>query len=85
MTHALKCNPPFFGHIVDGKKTFEVRKHDRPFKVGDALLLQEFGSNGYTGKEWSGEISYIMDTPDYCKKGFVIMGIADRNIIHIGD
>lgn len=82
MTHALKTVPPFFKDIVEGKKTFEVRKHDRLFKVGDRLLLQEFHGDKYTGQEWNGEITYILDSSDYCKKGFVIMGIREMNIHH---
>ena len=80
MTHALKTVPPFFKDVVEGKKTFEVRKNDRLFKVGDKLLLQEFHGDKYTGQEWEGHITYILDSSDFCKKGFVIMGISDANI-----
>lgn len=80
MTHALKTIPPFFKDIVEGKKTFEIRKNDRLFKVGDRLLLQEYipDPGKYTGQEWDGEITYILDNPDYCKKGYVVMGIRER-------
>lgn len=81
MTHALKTVPPFFKDVVDGKKTFEVRKNDRLFKVGDKLLLQEFHGDKYTGQEWEGHITYILDSSDFCKKGFVIMGISDAGIL----
>ena len=52
MTHALKTEIVFFKDIVSGTKTFEVRKYDRPFKLGDALLLQEWDAEVkvYTGK-----------------------------------
>lgn len=78
MTHALKIVPPFFKDIVEGEKTFEVRRNDRLFKVGDSLLLQEFHGEKYTGQEWEGVITYILDSPHYCKKGFVIMGIKEK-------
>lgn len=78
-THALKTLPGFFSDIVKGTKTFEVRKNDRNFKMGDKLLLQEFlPDKGYTGEEWEGEITYLLNHPDYCKKGFVIMGIKEK-------
>ncbi len=52
MTHALKTNPPYFDEVVNGNKTFELRKFDRPFAVNDTLLLQEYTpESGYTGKE----------------------------------
>lgn len=87
MTHALKTDPGFFKSIVKGDKTFDVRKHDRPFKVGDKLLLQEFNqeTEKYSGEEWHGEIVYILDSSDYCKKNFVILGIHENGQIHSQD
>ena len=79
MTQAIKCHPPFFAAIVSGEKTFEVRKNDRNYKSGDKLLIQEYHpENGYTGKEWEGIITYLLDHPDYCKKGFVVFGIKPK-------
>jgi hypothetical protein len=79
MTHALKTIPAFFADIASGKKQFEVRKNDRNFKAGDKILLQEYDpEKGYTGQEWEGSITYLMDNPDYCKKGFVIFSIKER-------
>ena len=63
MTHALKTEPPFFKHVVEGSKLFEIRKNDRLFKVGDKILLQEYipEASKYTGQEWEGSITYILD------------------------
>jgi ASC-1-like (ASCH) protein len=75
MTHALKTLIVYYQHVVSGIKTFEVRLMDRPFKVGDKLLLQEFNSENldYTGSESEYRITYIMTsemhkavTPGYC-------------------
>jgi hypothetical protein len=44
-TITLKCNREFFGYILDGTKTFEMRKDDRGFKVGDRLLLKEWDTS----------------------------------------
>jgi hypothetical protein len=81
MTHALKTEGIFFKAIVEGTKTFDVRKNDRTFKVGDRLLLQEYHKQDekYTGNEWNGEIVYILDSTDYCKKNFVILGIKEKD------
>lgn len=35
MIHQLKCDSKFFEDVASGKKTFEVRKNDRDFFVGD--------------------------------------------------
>ena len=42
MCHELKCLPIYFEPLKNGLKTFEVRKKDRPFKVGDLLAINEF-------------------------------------------
>lgn len=80
MTHALKTEPVWFADIVKGIKTFEVRKYDRPFKIGDAILLQEYDPEAgiYTGKEWSGSITYLLDDPLFVKKGFCVLGIKEK-------
>ena len=80
MTHALKTEEVFFKDVVKGDKTFEVRKFDRPFKVGDALLLQEYNveKKAYTGNEWNGSIVYLLDDPAYVKKGYCVLGIKEQ-------
>lgn len=77
MLHALKTEPKYFKQIVEGNKTFEVRKMDRPFLDGDELILQEFNPElkVYTGQEWRGEITYILADERFCKKNHCIMGI----------
>lgn len=40
--HDLKCWPGSFEAIMHGEKTFEYRKNDRDFQVGDVLILHEF-------------------------------------------
>lgn len=53
--HELKTWPQYFHAIKEGIKTFEVRKADRDFNVGDILLLREFipckTCNG-SGRQW---------------------------------
>ena len=39
--HALKVARPYFDALLDGSKTFEVRKNDRAFQMGDELILWE--------------------------------------------
>lgn len=79
MIHELKVDRKYFISIAQGKKTFEVRKNDRDFQIGDFLALNETektpGGVNYTGDAVLAIVKYILDTPDYCKDGFVIMGI----------
>ena len=74
MVHELKILPQYFEKVLDGSKTFELRKDDRGFEVGDILILKEFRQGlidctqsepiviqerGYTGRKIEKEISYI--------------------------
>lgn len=63
-THELKVEPPHFDALMDGSKTFEVRKNDRGFQAGDALKLWDFdpgrcGTGGRRCKPGSGCPAYI--------------------------
>jgi len=80
MLHALKSEIGYFAAVMSGEKTFEVRKYDRPFKVDDELVLQEFDpkEKAYTGREWFGRITHLMDTERFCKKGFCILSIKSK-------
>lgn len=62
MTHALKTLPEYYRAVESGEKPFEVRKNDRPFNVGDTVLLQEYDADKtlYTGREMTRKISYIL-------------------------
>ena len=76
--HELKTWTSFFDAVLDGTKTFEVRRNDRGFKVGDRLDLMEFSpeSNSYTGRHCHRFISYILDAnPFLDMKDMVILGI----------
>lgn len=76
MIHALKTLPEYFEAVKGESKTFEIRKGDRPFWVGDFLALNEWDDEAYTGRALIVEITYILDNPDYCKEGFVALGIS---------
>lgn len=82
MTHALKTWPEYYKAVASGDKNFEVRRNDRPFKVGDNLLLQEWNpeSQEYTGREITREIIYIL--PGQNKFGmysdFCVMGLKTQ-------
>ena len=75
MIHDLKILPEYFVEVVRGNKTFEVRKDDRPFNVGDELILYEVNCGRYTGRNIKVIITYILRNPDYCKEGYCILGI----------
>jgi Domain of unknown function (DUF3850) len=63
--HDLKSWPDYFSAVADGRKTFEVRKDDRDFIVGDYLRLREWDpqTKAYTGREVERKITYIFSGP----------------------
>lgn len=75
MIHELKIKPDYFADVVSGKKTFEVRKADRPFKVGDLLALNEFENQSYTGASCLVYIDYILNDKEFLKSDYVVMSI----------
>lgn len=82
MTHALKCWPEYYEAIEMGEKTFDLRKDDRPYKVSDTVLMQEWDNEQgvYTGKEGAYIITYILrDVPKFgLKSGYAILGIKEK-------
>ncbi|EAE4583199.1 DUF3850 domain-containing protein [Listeria monocytogenes] len=72
-THELKILSEYFWDIAEGRKTFEIRKNDRDFHVGDTLILREW-VNEYSGANISVEVVYMTDYEQ--KYGFVVLGIV---------
>jgi hypothetical protein len=77
--HELKTIKPFFNQVYIGMKTFEVRKNDRDFKIGDVLHLKEYYDGNYSGYELLARIIYILNDELYVKEGYVILGIEVIN------
>lgn len=73
--HHLKIQPEYFDSVSKGIKSFEIRKNDRNYKVGDVLLLQEYipSETKFTGRVLDRKITYITDYAQL--EGYVVMGI----------
>jgi uncharacterized protein YqfB (UPF0267 family) len=76
-THELKCWPSYFEDIIGGRKTFEIRKNDRKFHIGDVLRLKEYDlfKESYTGRQCDVRVIYMFDDDRFLQKGYVCMGI----------
>lgn len=78
MIHRLKTVEPYFSEVRAGNKTFEVRKADRDFNVGDTLeLVQYFPETDSYGDVDVREITYILADPPYVPEGYVILAIKE--------
>lgn len=88
MLHELKIKPEYYDAVANGIKTFEIRKNDRNYAVGDTLRLREFDKDDmyqvkwathseYTGKECFAAITYIFDLKNLIpiEDDYVILGI----------
>jgi hypothetical protein len=77
-THKLKTWTEYFKKVVSGEKTFEIRKNDRDFQIGDTVILEEWNAHsGYTGKSFTFEISYLLqDYEPALNSEYVVMGFA---------
>lgn len=78
MTHTLKTWPEPFKAVCEGYKTFEIRKDDRNFELGDSLILQEWNPDfeTYTGKEIHVRITFIGRGEPY-PEGYACMAIKE--------
>lgn len=81
MTHELKTWPWFFEATKERRKTFELRKDDRGFKLGDELVLREWDPDleAYTGEKLRFLITYVMgvfEAPAGLETGYVILGLG---------
>ncbi|PEA54520.1 RNA-binding protein [Bacillus pseudomycoides] len=63
MLHNLKINKEFFLPVLEQIKTFEIRKNDRDFHIGDKVVLNEWDDEKkqHTGRKVNVEITYITD------------------------
>jgi hypothetical protein len=60
--HRVKSWPEFFGPVFTGKKSFELRRNDRDYLVGEWITMQEYEprDRSYTGREVTKQITYVL-------------------------
>jgi Domain of unknown function (DUF3850) len=80
--HQLKTVEPYFSAVKSGVKTFEVRKFDRDFQVGDFLMLTLYDpKTNQLGGSVIKRITYMLTDKPYVPDGYVILGIVDDEIV----
>ena len=96
--HVLKVVAPYFEALLDGSKTFEVRRNDRGFQRGDRLILWEYdpspgGWRNYhpahcravtaeVGFVYSGDPRFTHGGTDALSPGYVVMALV--NVAPVG-
>ena len=80
--HKLKLNSYYYNDSASGIKTFEIRRNDREYRVGDILELREWvwsaldGKGAYTGEVHWKIVTYILNDVEYLCDGYVCLGVA---------
>lgn len=77
-THKLKTWPEVFDPLLTRAKSFEVRRDDRDYMVGDLLVLEEWDPavGGYTGRSMKALVTYLLPGGRFgVEVGFVVMSI----------
>lgn len=75
--HELKTVAPYFHEVWAGDKTFELRRNDRGFEVGDFLILKHWKTDDseYSGMWILAKITSVLEGFDGIHKGFCVQSI----------
>jgi hypothetical protein len=77
--HVLKVDFKYANAILNGKKSFEVRKNDRNFMVGDEIVFKVLIDKGsYVGAEAAHPLNGIVYRIDYVLNNFE--GLAQKYV-----
>ena len=71
MKHELKIWPMYYERVKNGSKTFEVRKNDRNFQMGDTVTLKEFDPEATNPTDSTVPKGYTDSKPLEFKIGYV--------------
>lgn len=83
-THRLKIQEQYADAVLNGTKTFEVRKNDRGYEGGDKIVFDVVTNEGYAVGEaarhpLNGEvyrIDYILDDFEGLAQKYVALAIS---------
>ena len=74
--HDLKIWPEFYRPMVAGIKTWETRRNDREYQLGDVLHLREWKDGEYTGNHSYWRVTYIIYKGPGLQPGYCQMGVS---------
>lgn len=75
--HRLKIAKMFFDAVDTGKKSFELRKNDRNYQIGDILELHEMSDGEETGRVTEKQVIYILEGFKGLEEGYCILGLSE--------
>ena len=84
MTHHIKILKPFADVIIEGNKTFEIRKNDRGYNRGDFVKFQTITQESFSSFETTHEINdklyeitYVLSSGFGLQEGYCVFGIKE--------
>lgn len=78
--HSIRLAKTYFNDVASGKKSFELRKNDREYKVGDMLEMLEFADGKNTGRIIQAEVVYMLEGYTGLEEGYCILGISVKKV-----
>lgn len=76
--HSVKIGKEFFEDVKNNVKTFELRKNDRNYKVGEILELHEYEAGEETGRTCRKLITYMLKEFTGLQDNYCILGLKDE-------
>lgn len=73
--HKLKILTDNFKDVVGRRMTYQLRKDDRDFSLGDILYLQEFQDGYFTGRAQVCKVNHIVRHGEGIAKDYVLLNI----------
>lgn len=81
--HQIRLAKIYFDDVANGIKTFELRKNDRGYKVGDILEMMEFSDGKNTGRTVKVKVTYMLEDYTGIEDGYCIMGTKVMSVAGI--
>lgn len=84
--HQIRLSSKYFDDVCSGKKSFELRKNDRNYKVGDILEMTEFKDGKNTGRTVRVAVTYILEDytgieDDYCIMAIKVVSVCGIDMV----
>lgn len=76
--HRLKLASMFFDAVDTGKKSFELQKNDRNYKIGDIIELHEMNDGEETGRVTEKQVIYVLEGFKGLEEGYCILGLDEK-------
>lgn len=85
--HTLKIYKKYADAVMSGAKTFEIRKNDRDYKVGDKIVFEVVANEGYDVRAAARHplngavyrIDYVLDGFEGLAQKYVALSISKED------